>query len=83
MPSAKTKNIHYECFEGAAFAPLSASYKRRQPESTVLYELVQAHFPELLERAAQESEHGFGYPGFIERTFERYLDCGLLCRGFA
>jgi hypothetical protein len=27
--------------------------------------------------------HGEGYPRFIEREFRRYLDCGLLCHGFA
>ena len=33
--------------------------------------------------AAQErSEHGFGYPAFIEREFRKYLDCGQLRRGF-
>jgi hypothetical protein len=83
MPAGKTKNVHYECFDGAASAPLGPSYQRRQPESTVLYQLVQTHFPELLQRAAEKTEHGFGYPGFIERTFERYLECGLLCAGFA
>ncbi len=26
---------------------------------------------------------GEGYPRFVEREFRRYLDCGLLCNGFA
>ena len=24
----------------------------------------------------------FGYPGFVEREFEKFLACGLLCHGF-
>ena len=58
------------------------AYKRREPEATVLYELVQTYLPLALDQAAERSEHGFGYPGFIADTFNRYLDCGLLCQGF-
>ncbi len=35
-----------------------------------------------LEHARDHSEHGFGYPRFVEREFEKFLACGLLCTGF-
>ena len=35
-----------------------------------------------LEHARDHSEHGFGYPRFVEREFEKFLACGLLCNGF-
>jgi hypothetical protein len=57
-------------------------YTRRQPESTVLYGIVRDHLPTLLDQARDRSEHGFGYPRFVEREFERFLACGLLCQGF-
>jgi hypothetical protein len=57
-------------------------YTRRQPESTVLYGIFRDHLPTLLDQARDRSEHGFGYPRFVEREFERFLACGLLCQGF-
>jgi hypothetical protein len=58
-------------------------YARRQPETTVLYDVVSGHLPALLDRARDRSEFGFGYPRFVEREFEKFLACGLLCHGFA
>jgi hypothetical protein len=57
-------------------------YARRQPEDTVLYGVVQDHLATLLDTARDRSEHGFGYPRFVEREFEKFLACGLLCHGF-
>jgi len=57
-------------------------YSRRQPETTVLYAIVRDHLPALLDRARERSEHGFGYPRFVAREFEKFLACGLLCHGF-
>ena len=57
-------------------------YARRQPETTVLYRVVRDHLPALLDQARDRSEHGFGYPCFVEREFEKFLACGLLCHGF-
>lgn len=58
------------------------AYARRQPEDGTLYGVVRDHLPALLERARDQSEHGFGYPRFVEREFEKFLGCGLLCNGF-
>src|SRR6516164_1647466 len=57
-------------------------YVRRQPETTVLYGVVRDHVAALLDQARERSEHGLGYPRFVEREFEKFLSCGLLCRGF-
>ena len=57
-------------------------YARRQPETTVLYGVVRDHLATLLDQARARSDHGFGYPRFVEREFEKFLRCGLLCHGF-
>ena len=73
--------INYEREPGAASAPLRARYRRRQPEKTVLHTVVREHLETFLEEARERD--GDGYPAFVEREFRRYLDCGLLPRGFA
>jgi hypothetical protein len=35
----------------------------------------------MLAQARQRTEHGFGYPRFVEREFRRYLECGQLPHG--
>jgi hypothetical protein len=35
----------------------------------------------LLDAARDRSEQGLGYPRFVEREFEKFLACGLLCHG--
>ncbi len=64
----------------ASFA--SSGHRRREPENTVLYQVVDGYLADALAQAAERSEHGFDYPGFIEDTFRRYLECGLLRYGF-
>ena len=73
----------FERIPGAATKPLPRSYRRREPENTALYKTVQEHLNTFLEDASSRHESGAGYPGFIEREFRRYLDCGLLAHGFA
>ena len=62
--------------------PATRGHARRQPEDTVLYSVVQDHLATLLDTARDRSEHGFGHPQFVEREFEKFLACGLLCHGF-
>ena len=57
-------------------------YPQRRPEHTVLYQVVAQHLETFLQEARDRSEHGFGYPRFIERTFRRYLQCGIFAHGF-
>ena len=60
---------------------LPGTYHRRRPETTALHSIVREHLETFLEAGRSESENG--YPRFVERELRRYLDCGLLCHGFA
>ena len=75
--------VHFKRHTGVGGTNPSASYARREPEHTVLYQVVKDHLRTFLAEARERSEHGFGLPGFVERELERYLECGLLCHGFA
>ncbi|MBC8426284.1 transposase [bacterium] len=90
MPSASTTGsgaydglplVDYERHPSAATTPLPGKYKRREPEKTVLYAIVREHLETFLARPTLRG--GLRYPRFVEREFRRYLDCGLLCRGFS
>ena len=48
-------------------------YERRRPEETLLYQLVEEHWPAFLERA----EAAGGLPDFVVDEFEAYLRCGI------
>jgi hypothetical protein len=58
------------------------AYRRRRPEETVLYEVVQEHLATFLELLELRSG-GKGLPAYVRQEFERYLDCGILANGFA
>ena len=58
----------------------SSAYQRRRPELTSLHRAVTEHLPSLNARLADE---GRPLPSFVHQTFERYLGCGQLKRGFA
>ena len=73
----------YEREPGAASRPLPRGYQRRTPETTALYAAVRNNLETFLDDARLRSATGAGYPEFIEREFRRYLDCGILARGFA
>jgi hypothetical protein len=61
--------------------PVGGTYRRHEPEKTVLYGVVREHLETFLDQA--RDPEGGGYPRFIERAFRRYLECGLLAHGFA
>lgn len=52
----------------------AAGYERHRPERTVLYQVVDKHWPAFRERA----EQGGGLPRFVVREVEEYLRCGRL-----
>ena len=56
-----------------------ARYRRRRPEQTLLYQLVEQYYPRFAERMRRE---GRCLPFFVEREFEDYLKCGRLEHGF-
>jgi len=57
-------------------------YERRRPETTTLYRIVQDNL-ETLYGAVDDGAVKVGLPRFVRKELEGYLDCGLLCRGFA
>tara|TARA_Y100000296_G_scaffold60009_1_gene69445 strand:- start:3071 stop:3571 length:501 start_codon:yes stop_codon:yes gene_type:complete len=57
----------------------SHTYKRHRPEQTLLYQLVEHHYPEFLE---QLSHKGKLLPKHVEKEFEEFLKCDRLEHGF-
>ena len=55
------------------------AYERHQPERTLLYQLVEAHYPALVDHLAKQ---GKSLPEHVHREFEAYLKCGRLEHGF-
>ncbi|MBK6673376.1 MAG: transposase zinc-binding domain-containing protein, partial [Proteobacteria bacterium] len=56
-----------------------AGYARHRPESTLLYQLVEQHYPAFREMRAMA---GRSLPDYIEDEFAAYLKCGRLEEGF-
>ena len=57
-------------------------YERRRPEDGTLHRVVRENLKTLY-AAAADGFAGAGLPSFVRKELEGYLDCGLLCRGFA
>ncbi|STY67603.1 Putative transposase [Micrococcus luteus] len=55
------------------------SYARHVPERTLLYALVQAHYPDFIVRLEAEDR---SLPEYVREEFETYLRCGVLEHGF-
>ena len=54
-------------------------YSRHRPERTLLYQLVEQHYPAFRElRAAADRP----LPDFVQQEFDAYLKCGRLEAGF-
>ena len=62
-----------------AQAPRPATHVRHRPEQTLLYQLVERHYPEFARLMAAQ---GSPLPGYVAREFEDYLKCGRLEHGF-
>jgi len=65
-------------FATAASTPTPFTYRRRQPEKTVLYQAIAQHWPKFLARAEEADR---AVPAFVRREFDNYLDCGIIERG--
>ena len=66
----------------AASATASAGYRRHRPETTALYEVVRDNLATLY-GAIDDGAIAVCIPKHARKELEAYLDCGLLCRGFA
>ncbi|NQV68696.1 MAG: transposase zinc-binding domain-containing protein, partial [Pseudohongiella sp.] len=54
-------------------------YQRHRPEQTLLYQIVDKHYPEFLAQLAAE---GKSLPEYVQQEFTDFLKCGLLEHGF-
>ena len=63
--------------------PRPAVYRRRRPERTVLYQVVQHNLETWLTRRQAADAEGGGVPRWGEGELRRYLECGILAHGFA
>jgi len=61
----------------------TAVYQRRQPERTVLYNVIQQFYLSWQEHIHADSDDRHELPFYIQREFERYSECGILAHGFA
>jgi ribosomal protein S27E len=61
------------------FAPAKSHYRRHQPEQTLLYQLVDKHYPAFLEHQAAK---GRPLPAHVQQEFTDFLKCGRLEHGF-
>lgn len=83
MPTAHQAEHAFERTPGAATRPLPPGYRPRRPATTAFYRVIADHLETMLQDARDRSPHGFGLPRHVERSFRRYLDCGIIERGFA
>ena len=65
----------------AAPRPRRSAYRRREPENTALYRIVEDHLPAFLERLDTHAA-GADWPAFVRNEFPAYLACGQLVHGF-
>jgi len=54
------------------------TYARHAPERTLLYALVQAHYPDFIARLAAQDR---SLPEYVREEFEAFLRCGVLDHG--
>lgn len=54
-------------------------YQRHQPEKTLLYRIVEQHYPDFLSHLQAEGRY---LPGYVQKEFTDYLMCGRLEHGF-
>lgn len=57
----------------------AARYERHRPEQSLLYQIIEKHYPAF---TAQLAAEGRALPRYVQREFEEYLKCGRLEHGF-
>ena len=56
-------------------SPLSPPYQRHRPEQTLLYQIIERHYPEFRDVMATQ---GKALPLHVQQEFADYLKCGRL-----
>lgn len=57
----------------------AARYQRHRPEQTLLYRIIEQHYPVFVDCMTGQ---GRLLPDYVQRGFEDYLRCGRLEHGF-
>lgn len=70
---------HHHGHRQTAFAWNNTRYKRRSPESTLLYKVVQENLRSFEDLCREEGKH---LPLHVTKEFEAFLKCGVLAHGF-
>jgi hypothetical protein len=52
-------------------------YRPRRPEKTVLFQIIRRHYKTWYKNAKNP------VPSYIDKEFKKYLECGILAKGFA
>jgi hypothetical protein len=82
VPAPRDGQETWERHAGAACAPF-VGYRRREPEKTLLHQVVSERLETFLEAARDRSAHGRGLPAFVQHELRAYLDGGILAHGVA
>ena len=64
---------------GSQSSAQAAYYERHRPEQTLLYQLVERHYPAFKASLEAQGQH---LPRYIQQEFDDYLQCGRLEYGF-
>jgi hypothetical protein len=59
---------------------VTAEYRRRDPEASLLRQIVRENLETFFATAEARAPEGRGLPRYVRGAFERYLDCGVLAR---
>ena len=70
---------HQHLATTGAVAREAMEHTRHQPEKTLLYQVIEEHYPEFLSHL---SELDKTLPQYVQTEFEEYLKCGRLEHGF-
>jgi len=70
------------CLVKEQYQGISVAYRRREPEKTVLYQVVQQNLETFLCRMREACPDHDPVPGYVENTFRSYLECGIMAHGF-
>ena len=62
----------------AAERPVTGDYQRHRPEQTLLYQIVERHYPASVEHLAKVGKQ---LPAHVRQAFDGYLQCGRLEHG--
>ena len=58
-------------------------YKKRKPATTVLYKIVRENLETFLSEVREANPDSEPIPSYVEKEFYKYLDCGIMSKGFA